>query len=454
MSGNRKGSSIFAGLLLVAIGVLFLVAIYHPALRLGHAIAVYWPALLILWGAAKMIDYLLAQRRGEPRPAIVSGGEAALIVLLVAVLGGFVIRDWVRDRVPRLNFEMPEFGPSYSRSETLPPQTIPLDAHLTINIPRGDIAVQGHPGDQLLVAAQKTMWGMSQTSADRALQNASVRIDYGAGFYRIGPQFAFNRGRGSFDLSVQAPPSASVAAGTNYGDIRIQDISGDVQAHSGAGDIEVRNAGGNVAVNLNRGDGRIAGAKGNVLITGRGDDLNISGVNGTAAVEGPFRGTIRASGVREELRVTQPWTNVSVTRLDGTLESDHGDLSISGASGRVRISTHNSDMNIKDATGPLDIANAHGDIKVWFTAPPREDIHITDDTADVDVTLPAASSFEVEAMSRGGDVASDFSGGQLNVSNNEDAGHISGRVGTSGGPRITIATTYGTIHLRKNSPGR
>lgn len=454
MSGQRKGSSIFAGLLLVVIGVLFAVAIYHPALRLGHVIAVYWPVLLILWGAAKMLDYLLAQRRGEPRPAIVSGGEAALIVVLVVVLGGFVIRDWVRDRAPRLNFEMPEFGPSYSRSEALPPQTIPPNAHVAINIPRGDIAVQGHPGNQLLVAAQKTMWGMSQTSADRALQNASVRIDYGAGLYRIGPQLASNRGRGSFDLSIQAPPSASVAASTNYGDIRIQDISGDVQAHSGTGDIEVRNAGGNVAVNLNRGDGRIAGAKGNVLVTGRGDDLSISGVKGNAAVEGPFDGTVRASGVREELRVTQPWTNISVTHLDGALESDHGDLGISDASGPVRISTHNSDMDIKNVTGPLDIADAHGDIKVSFSAPPREDIHITDDAADVDVTLPGESSFEVEAISRGGDVESDFSGGQLNVSNNDAAGEISGRVGASGGPRITIATTYGTIHLRKASSSR
>src|SRR5579883_472684 len=120
-NGKRRGSSVFAGLLLVLIGVLFLIAIYDPKIRLGHLIAVYWPALLILWGVAKIFDSLLAQRQGQPRPAAVSGGEAALVVALVIALCGFVIRDWVRERVPQWNFDMPEFGPSYSRSENLPP---------------------------------------------------------------------------------------------------------------------------------------------------------------------------------------------------------------------------------------------------------------------------------------------------------------------------------------------
>lgn len=450
MSDARRRGSIFAGVLLVLIGVLFLIDIYYPGLRLGHLIAVYWPALLILWGVVKIGDYLLAQRRGGPRPAFVSGGEAALIVVLAIVLGGFVIRDWVRDRIPRFSIDLPEFGPSYSQNETLPVQTIPPDARLAIDVPRGDIAVQGHAGNELRVSAQKTAWGASQTSAERAIQGATVRIDNAGGLYHIGPQFGFDRrGRASMDLSVQVPAGASVAAGTMHGDIHIAGISGSAQAHSAGGDIDVQNAGSDVDVTLARGDARIAGVTGNVRVTGRGGDVNISDVKGQVSVEGSFAGTIHAQNVARTIRCALPWSQITIAQLTGTLEADLGDLSISGASGPVKIATHNSDVNVSKVTGRLDIADVHGDIKVALAAPPREDINITDLAGDIDLTLPAQSAFEVHAVSRGGSVESDFSGAQLNTSNTDASGQIMGWVGAAGGPRITIATTYGSIHLRK-----
>lgn len=454
-NGRRRGGSIFAGLLLVVIGVLFLIDIFYPGLRLGHLIALYWPVLLILWGVAKIFDYMLAQRRGESRPAVVSGGEAALIVVLVLVLGGFVIRDWVRDRVPHFNIDMPQIGPSYTRSETLPPQTLPAGAQVAIDIPRGDIAVQGRTGNQLLVSAHKTTWGLSETAAERAMQQSGVRVSASGGLYRVGPLAGFDSQRwASIDLAVQAPASAIVAAGTSHGDIHIANMSGNTQAHSGDGDIEVQNAGADVAVNMVRGDARILGAKGNVSVTGRGGDVNISDVSGNVSVNGPFYGTIRAKNVSQTIRCALPSRNFSVEHLDGKLETDLGDLSISAANGPVKIATHNTDVDVKNATGLLDIADAHGDIKVALSMPPREDIRITNNAGDVELTLPPQSAFEIAAISRGGDVESDFGGGQLNLSNTDASGQISGRVGAAGGPKITIATTYGTIHLHKASSDR
>ena len=450
-TGRRRGSSILAGLLLVLIGVLFLIDIYQPEMRLGHVIAVYWPVLLIVWGLAKILDYVVAQNRHEAKPAIVSGGEAALIVVLVIVLGGFVIRDWVRDRYPHFNFDMPRVGPSYTRNEALPPQTIPADARLAIDIPRGDISVQGKSGNQLLVNAQKTIWGMRQSS-ERAAQQAGVEVYISGGLYRIAPAIGFGgRARDNYDLSVQAPASANVAASTTHGDIRIAGVAGSTQAHSGYGDIAVQNAGADVAVNLTRGDARISGAAGSVRVTGRGGDVNISDVKGNASVDGPFYGTIRATNVAQGIHCALPWTQMSVGQLSGKLETDLGDLSISGASGPLKISTHNSDVSVENVSGPIDISDAHSDVNVSFSAPPQGDINIKNDAGDVTVSLPEQSSFEVAATSRGGDADSDFSGGQLGVSSINGNGQIIGRVGSSGGPRITITTSYGTIHLRKTS---
>ena len=51
---NRR--SIFGGLLLIVLGVLFLIDRFDPAFRLGHLVRLYWPVLIILWGVAKLID--------------------------------------------------------------------------------------------------------------------------------------------------------------------------------------------------------------------------------------------------------------------------------------------------------------------------------------------------------------------------------------------------------------
>lgn len=454
-SGRGRRSSIFAGLLLVALGIIFLIGIFYPRVRLGHWIALYWPVLLIIWGVAKIVDYAAAQHSGEPRPPVVSGGEAALIVALVIVLGGFVIRDWARNRFPNVHIEMPDFGPSFARNETLPPQTLPKDARLAIDIRHGDIAVRGHVGDELVVQAQKKIRGMSENSANRAMQQAQVSVEESGGLYRVRPLFGLGQGgQATIDLTLQAPASANIAASTDHGDIRISNINGSTQAHSGDGDVEVRNAGADVAVNMNHGDARIAGANGNVRVTGRGDDVTISDVHGSASVEGPFDGSIHARNVLQAVHCALPWSAIAIGHLDGTLETDLGNVKLAGASGPVKIVTHNSDINVKNATGRLDIADAHGDIEVALSAPPREDINITDDAGDVDVTLPAESGFQVEAVSRSGDVESDFANAGLNVSNTGASGQITGRVGESGGPTIRIATTYGTIHLRKTTSER
>ena len=77
-------------------------------------------------------------------------------------------------------------------------------------------------------------------------------------------------------------------------------------------------------------------------------------------------------------------------------------------------------------------------------------MNIQNETGEVDLVLPPNSTFEIAATSRSGEAQSDFAAPSLNVTSNGEVGALSGRIGT-GGPKISIATTYGTIHLRKTS---
>jgi len=77
-NGTRQRSSILTGLLLIALGFLFLLQRFEPHLGIGHLVRRYWPLLLIVWGIAKLIDHFTTSRTGEGRPPILSGPEAAI----------------------------------------------------------------------------------------------------------------------------------------------------------------------------------------------------------------------------------------------------------------------------------------------------------------------------------------------------------------------------------------
>lgn len=96
----RRGSVVGA-LLLIAIGVLFLYANLRPGFDPWPLLARYWPLLLILWGAGKLVDYVMLRGRPEGAAAagLTGGGICLLIFLLLvgAALSGAARRDsWWR----------------------------------------------------------------------------------------------------------------------------------------------------------------------------------------------------------------------------------------------------------------------------------------------------------------------------------------------------------------------
>lgn len=442
----------FAGLLLILLGVIFLLNRFDPSLGIGRLIRLYWPCLLILWGLAKLIDHLAARRTGQTRAPILSGGEAALLILLAVVLSAFTFRDWLRGHYPNLDFELPPFHQTYSRSEDLAPRTISAGARVSIETARGDITVDGDGGNQLRVSVIKSAPASTDAAAGERMKDVTVVIEPVGDGYRIYParQDDF-RGRVSVGFEVHLPRTASVVAHTASGDIAATGIAGNLDVRAEHGDVVIHDAGADVTAALDRGDARILGVAGNVGLTGQGDDVEIADVAGDATLDGAFIGSIRVRDVAKTTRCTSPWSDVSVTHMTGQLELDAGDLSLSGVTGAAKVVTHNKDIDVENVAGRLDIANVHGDIKVAFATPPRADVNITNDAGAVEITLPAESSFDVSAVSRSGEVDSDFGDRSLTTANQGDTERFQGHFGaTPGAPAITIATSYGTIHLRKS----
>lgn len=450
-NGGRERSSIFGGLLLIVLGVLFLLHRFNPELGIGHLIGRYWPVLLIVWGITKLVEHLSAQKSGGPRPPVLSGGEAALLAALAIVLAGMWVTDLIHTRNPDLEVNLGIFSHRHSVDEELPPQTIPAGAQVTIQTGRGDLTIHAGEGNEIRVGVDKSASAPSESMAHERLKDVKIVIEKSGDGYIVHPANQDEAsGSVSVDLDVELPKKVTLIATSDRGDISISGIMGDITASSKNGDVEIHDAGADVNVQLQKGDVRISDVPGNVRITGKGSEIEVSDVAGDALLEGDFYGPIRVRNVKKTTHYASQKTDLTLLHLTGQLELDSGQIEISDVAGFAKLATHNKDIDVENVADRLDITDSHGDIEVHYSQPPHEEINIVNDSGEVDLTLPSNSSFQISAASRSGEIENEFEDSSLNVANGGDTGRLNGSVGTHG-PKITITTSYGTIHLRKSS---
>ncbi|MGA7921100.1 MAG: DUF4097 family beta strand repeat-containing protein, partial [Candidatus Acidiferrales bacterium] len=422
-NGGRQRSSIFSGLLLILLGTLLLLARFHPGLAVWHLFWRYWPILIILWGLAKLIDNLAAHKAGQVRPPILTGAEAALLVLAVFVLVGVGIYSKVREKSPDINIDLGFFNHQSSHSLELPARVIAPGSHVTVTTPHGSITAHAGNGNDLRVSVNETAEAATEAAAQGRLKFLNVVIEQTSAGYSVHPaNLEHSDAHLTIDLDVTVPKKVSLTANSNHGDINISGLSGSVTASTQNGGIEVHNAGSDVTAQLETGDARIDTIAGNVHVTGRGNEIEVNDVTGDAAIEGEFFGPIRVRNVAKTTYYASQKADLTLIHLAGRLELDSGEINISDVSGAAKMSTHDKDMDVENVSGRLDVSDTHGSIKVAYSQPPREQISITNVSGDIDLSLPAESKFEISAVSTSGEVQSDFEDSSLQLSNENDTG--------------------------------
>jgi DUF4097 and DUF4098 domain-containing protein YvlB len=450
-NGGRERSSIFGGLLLIVLGVLLLLHHFVPELGIGHLISRFWPLLLIVWGGAKLYDHLSAQRTGGVRPPVLSGSEAAMLALLAVVLAGIWLTDVIHTKNPDLEFNLGPFSQRHSDNEQLPTETIPPGAQVTVQTGRGSLTIHASDDNEIRVVVDKSASAPSESMSRERLRGVKVLIERSGGGYLVHPvNQDETSGNVSVDLDVEVPKKITLIATSSRGDITISGIAGNITASTGSGDIEIHDSGADVSVQLQKGDVRISDVPGNVRVTGKGSGIDVSDVTGDALMEGDFYGPIRVRNVKKTTHYASQNSDLTLLHLTGQLELDSGQIEISDVAGFAKLVTHNKDIQVENVADRLDISDSHGDIEARYSEPPREEINITNDTGEIDLTLPGKSSFQISAVSRSGEVQSDFEDSSLKLENEKDMGSLSGTVG-SHGPKINLATSYATISLRKSS---
>ncbi|HEV2297527.1 MAG TPA: DUF4097 family beta strand repeat-containing protein [Candidatus Acidoferrales bacterium] len=448
----RQRRSIFTGLLLILLGVLFLFSELRPEWDLWDFFYRYWPLLLILLGIAKFFDHFMATRTGEVRPPAITGGEIALIIVLFFVLGSIVAVHRVKRQLPDLGIDVDMgdmFEHPYDWTTSLPVESARPNEVVSISTPRGNISVHPSADDKLHVIVHKTASASDESEARKRADAVNVTVTATSGGYEIRPQESGDQAsRVRVDLEVQLPSQSSITAQASHGNITVIQMNGPLTVNSRSGDLDIHDITGDVSLDMSHGDTRLMNVRGNVRLNGAGTELDLTQISGDVTINGDFFGPIRARNVSKSLRYTSSRTNLLLEHLSGQVELDSGDLNVTDLPGSIQLTTSNKDVSLDNVTGHIELTGRRGNITVQFATPPREDVRITNDSANIEVTLPAQSSFDIMAVSRSGEIENDFQGAALKITTTGDTKVLQGSYGTRG-PHITLNNTYGTISIHK-----
>jgi Putative adhesin/Domain of unknown function (DUF5668) len=444
-----RGSSVFSGLLLIFIGLLLLLHNYR-GFELSDIFLRWWPLILIFWGAIKIYERTAGARTSQAGTSHITGGEVFLVLGSLALVGIVVAIDHGRKHLSGMDIDLP--GETVASSIDVAPKPVPPNARITVRGARGDIVVRASDEPEIRVAGKVNVKSWNENAAKRVSENVSAEIVQNGDGYEIRPTGGSGNARVSVDMDITVPKKASLTIHSQRGDVNVSDMASQVSIDNGHGDIEVRGTGGDVSLDMRHGDAKISDTKGDVKISGRGGSIEAVNASGSFTINGEFVGPVRADKVAKGVRFVSHRTDLTLTQLSGHMEAGSGHLDVVDAPGNLIVRSRNEDITIENAGGKVKIDDRNGNIQIRFSAPPKDDIEITNASAPITLTLPESSSFEILADCHSGEIDSEFESDTLKKTSKESGdSHLEGKYGHGRAPKITLKTSYGSISIHKTS---
>jgi DUF4097 and DUF4098 domain-containing protein YvlB len=451
MANSRpRTKSLFPGLALIGVGLLLLFHNYK-GFEIGHFVRHWWPLILIFWGTIKLYERTTASRSGNAGASPITAGEIFLVLGLLSLLGLVIAIEYTKQHIP--NDWNITAGDKFGFDLEVAPKAVPADARITIRNSRGDVSVHAADEPQIRVAGKKNAKAWSEHDANQLAGRASVEIVQNGDGYEIRPiGSGTSDSRLSLDLEVSVPKKALLTVRSDRGDVAVSDMGTPVTIVSGVGDIEVRNTAGDVSIDTRKGGTKVSDTNGNVKISGRGGEVSVNSATGGLTLDGEFFGPITADKLAKGVRFISQRTDLTLTQLTGHLEAGSGNLEITDAPGNLNLRTNRYDVSIENPGGKVKIDNRDGNVELRFSAPPKEDIDVSNAAAGITLSLPGSASFEILADCHSGDIDSEFSADTLKKTSTESGdSHLEGKYGGGRGPKITLKTSYGSISLHRTS---
>jgi hypothetical protein len=445
----------FAGpFVLIILGVVFLFGNLHMIswARLGTLFAHYWPALLILWGVIKLVEYQQAQRDGVPARGIGAGG--VLLVIFIVVCGLMATQasrfNWgeLRDNMNIDDDDLNNiFGQTYNFDDHLD-QDIPTGAtSLRVNDDHGAVRVSFSNENKITVSVRKRVGADSQSDADKYNSETKPTISATGGLLTLDAktQAAGDHAVQS-DLDISIPRKMEVHIVSRRGDVAVTGRDGEVEITNHNGDVTVEDVNGSVKLNLEKSSARVEQVTGDLHITGRLNEVSVSDVKGSAQMEGEFGESVKLSRISKSVSFKSSRTDLEFSRIDGDLDLDSDDLHADQLVGPVHLSTRSKQIRLDDVSGDVRIQNENGGTEISMRS--LGNVQIDSRNGEVNLSVPDKAGFHVDARTHDGEIQSDFP--EIKIDDKDRESKASGTVG-NGSSHIVVNNEHDGIEIRKAS---
>ncbi len=449
----RRGSLV-GPLLLILIGVVFLLRNIRPDLPLLELFVNWWPAVLIAWGALRIVEIVASYARQRPLPRSgVTGGEWALIILItLAAMSIWSVRRWSHELPGKIRIGGVEvFGEAFDYPASGQTVAAAPRGRLVVENARGNTRITGAEGAEVKVTARKSVRALDRETADRAAAAAGLAVKREGDIVRVMHESDAPEGaRVSVDLEITAPRGSSVEFRGKYGDLEVKDIDGEVVCDSDNAGVRLETIGGRARIDLRRSDIiRALKVKGDIEIKGRGRDIEIEDAAGGVSIEGSYSGETILRRVARAIRFESSRTEIRAGAVPGEMRLGLSQLAMSRVLGPLYIRAETKDIQLADVSDTLTLDIDRGDIEIRQPRTGFGRIAVKTGSGDVELALPPAAGFSLAAATERGEAVNDFDP-RLRVEQDNRRASITGSTGA--GPEIRVETRRGRAIIRKLTP--
>jgi hypothetical protein len=417
--------------------------------RMWHLFANYWPVLLILWGAIKLIEHQRAQREGTRAPGIGAGG--VFLAIMIVVFGLIATQmehvNWsgLRDGFNVDDGDFPNiFGETYNFDDHLE-QNFPAGASLKVIDTRGAVSVHASDDNKITVIVRKRVGAENQQDADKYNRGTKPTITSIGGLVTLN---AVAEGAGDHsvetDLDISLPRKVAVTITSRRGDVNLVGREGSVEISAQHSDTSVEDVTGSVKVSQEKGSVKIEQVTGDVHVEGRVNEVSVSDVKGSVQLDGEFQESVKLARIDKSVTFKSSRTDMEFSSIAGSLDLDSDDLHAQQITGPLHLTTRSKNIRLDEVSGDVRLQDDSGTVEVLMRT--LGNVQIDNHNGDVQLSLPDKAGFRLDARTRDGEIQSDFS--ELKVSNDEHEGKASGSVGNAAA-HIVLNNEHDGIEIRR-----
>jgi hypothetical protein len=216
----------------------------------------------------------------------------------------------------------------------------------------------------------------------------------------------------SLRYRISVPSDAQADIHTASGQIDVEGLSGAVALASGSGDVRAGDLTGGLTVGTTSGE---------VQLNDIAGKLNVQSISGDVKLENG--------------------------KIDGaTVSTTSGEVTLDGVAGLLKLSSVSGDIHVREARdGQLDLSTTSGEIEYEGSLAHASTNKLDSISGDVNLRLPDASGFRLDASTVSGDLSSEFELHDAQTARRS----LSGLAG-DGSATLTIGTTSGDISIERS----